>query len=112
MPRPTTLLISLPPSEVICPPSNRPITSRENNPCNANSAWLHSVIGKSRSLPPSKTFGGSYVYARLSGSSHLCSVESRNGAVRGRLAVARLRSPLIKPDVPISGIRLSDWFHL
>ena len=21
-------------------------------------------------------------------------------------------SPLIKPDVPISGIRLSDWFHL
>ena len=39
-------------------------------------------------------------------------VESRNGAVRGRLAVARFRSPLIKPDVRISRIRLSDWFHL
>ena len=23
----------------------------------------------------------------------------------------RFPSPLIKPDVPISGIRLSDWFH-
>src|SRR5947199_1617242 len=36
-------------------------------------------------------------------------VESRNGAARGRLAVARFRSPLIKPDVQISRIRLSDW---
>src|SRR5438445_2921585 len=36
-------------------------------------------------------------------------VESRNGAVRGRLAVARFRTPLIKPDVRISRIRLSDW---
>jgi hypothetical protein len=35
-------------------------------------------------------------------------VESRNGAVRGLLAVARFRSPLIKPDVRISRIRLSD----
>jgi hypothetical protein len=38
-------------------------------------------------------------------------VESRNGAVRDLLAVARFRSPLIKPDVRISRIRLSDWFH-
>ena len=29
--------------------------------------------------------------------------------MRGRLAVARFRSPLIKPDVQISRIRLSDW---
>ena len=29
--------------------------------------------------------------------------------MRGRLAVARFRSPLIKPDVRISRIRLSDW---
>ncbi len=34
-------------------------------------------------------------------------VESRTGAVAER----RFPSPLIKPDVPISGIRLSDWFH-
>ena len=31
---------------------------------------------------------------------------------RGVLVAARLPSPLIKPDVPISGIRLSDWLHL
>ncbi|MEH2608570.1 hypothetical protein [Bradyrhizobium sp. AZCC 1693] len=29
----------------------------------------------------------------------------------GRAATSRFLSPLIKPDVPISGIRLSDWFH-
>src|ERR1700751_5036167 len=44
---------------------------------------------------------------------------SRNGAMgrvedgRGNLghsATPRFPSPLIEPDVPISGIRLSDWF--
>jgi hypothetical protein len=35
-------------------------------------------------------------------------VESRTGAV----ALPRLPSPLIKPDVRISRIRLSDWLHL
>jgi hypothetical protein len=41
----------------------------------------------------------------------------RNGRVedgRGNLghsATPRFPSPLIEPDVPISGIRLSDWFH-
>jgi hypothetical protein len=35
-------------------------------------------------------------------------VESRKGAVRDRMAVARFLFPLIKPDVPISSIRLSD----
>src|SRR3954452_11698926 len=34
-------------------------------------------------------------------------VESRTGAV----AVLRFPSPLIKPDVRISRIRLSDWFR-
>jgi hypothetical protein len=28
------------------------------------------------------------------------------------MAVPRFPSPLIKPDVRISRIRLSDWFHL
>ena len=27
------------------------------------------------------------------------------------MANAPFPSPLIEPDVPISGIRLSDWFH-
>jgi hypothetical protein len=39
------------------------------------------------------------------------SVESRKGAVRGLLAAARFPSPLIKPDVPFSSIRLSDRIH-
>jgi len=29
----------------------------------------------------------------------------------GHSATPRFPSPLIKPDVPISGIRLSDWLH-
>src|ERR1017187_7965798 len=38
-------------------------------------------------------------------------VESRKSAVRGLLAAARFPSPLIKPDVPFSSIRLSDRLH-
>lgn len=37
-----------------------------------------------------------------------CRVEER----RGDACALRLLSPLIKLDVPISGIQLSDWFHL
>ncbi len=33
------------------------------------------------------------------------------GAVADQLALPRLPSPLIKPDVRVSRIRLSDWFH-
>ena len=40
------------------------------------------------------------------------SVELRMGAVAwGLWPTLRFPSPLIKPNVPISGIRLSDWFH-
>ncbi len=39
-------------------------------------------------------------------------VESRMGAVAwGLWPSLRFPSPLIEPDVPVSGIRLSDWFH-
>ena len=38
-------------------------------------------------------------------------VESRRGAVLEPLAQSRFPSPLIKPDVRISRIRLSDWLH-
>ena len=39
-------------------------------------------------------------------------VESRMGAVAwGLWPSPRFPSPLIKPDVPISGIRLSGWLH-
>ena len=36
--------------------------------------------------------------------------ESRRGAVT-RMSVCRFPSPLIKPDMQISRIRLSDWLH-
>ena len=40
------------------------------------------------------------------------SVESRMGAVAwGLWPTPRFPSPLIKPGVPISGTRLSDWLH-
>ena len=39
-------------------------------------------------------------------------VESRMGAVAwGQWPTPRFPSPLIKPGVPISGTRLSDWLH-
>src|SRR5450759_4662707 len=38
-------------------------------------------------------------------------VESRTGASTGATAPPRFPSPLIKPDVRICRIRLSDWFH-
>ncbi len=37
-------------------------------------------------------------------------VEDGRGSL-GHSATPRFPSPLIKPNVPISGIRLSDWFH-
>src|ERR1700747_954234 len=37
-------------------------------------------------------------------------VEDGRGSL-GHSATPRFPSPLIKPDVPISGIRLSDWLH-
>jgi hypothetical protein len=52
-------------------------------------------------------------YSRESGHSGTPAlVESRTGAVAyGRGPTLRFPSPLIKPDVPISGIRLSGWLH-
>jgi hypothetical protein len=41
-----------------------------------------------------------------------CPVESKMGAVAGGLWPSpRFPSPLIEPEVPISGVRLSDWLH-
>jgi hypothetical protein len=37
-------------------------------------------------------------------------VEDGRGSL-GHSATPRFPSPLIEPDVPISGIRLSDWLH-
>jgi len=37
-------------------------------------------------------------------------VEDERGSL-GHAATLRFPSPLIEPDVPFSGIRLSDWLH-
>ena len=37
-------------------------------------------------------------------------VEDGRGSL-GHSATLRFPSPLIEPDVPVSGIRLSDWLH-
>ena len=47
-------------------------------------------------------------YIRQSKISVVSRVEERRGCRHGRL---RFPSPLIKPDVRISRIRLSDWLH-
>ena len=47
---------------------------------------------------------------RTSGDVRDGKVEDGRGNL-GRSATPRFPSPLIEPDVPISGIRLSDWFH-
>src|SRR6185312_11643935 len=51
------------------------------------------------------------IFASLTSASGGSGVESRRGAVVARSAQARFLSPLIKPDVRISRIRLSDWLH-
>src|SRR6202521_5825690 len=55
------------------------------------------------------------VYARIHAAGNTATyarVESRMGAVTwGLWPTLRFPSPLIEPDVPISGIRLSDWLH-
>src|ERR1700746_1149201 len=38
-------------------------------------------------------------------------VEDGRGSLGATWPTPRFPSPLIKPDVPISGIRLSDWLH-
>src|SRR3954451_10521585 len=64
------------------------------------------------------TLGGherdvSAISLELSVSTRVPRVEPRTGAVTwAKLASPRFPSPLIKPDVRISRIRLSDWIHL
>jgi hypothetical protein len=53
------------------------------------------------------TFAAAPMKNQSLGGFRATSVESRRGAVSHRFL-----SPLIKLDVPISGIQLSDWLHL
>ena len=80
-------------------------TKRRNSPC---PLWVNRVgLTVNRRLPL-------YPHQRTSSDrlGRSGSVESRMGAVAwGLWPTPRFPSPLIKPDVPISGIRLSDWLH-
>ena len=61
------------------------------------------------SLTATKRIVGRWTASRQRRSS-AASVESRRSAVT-RISVCRFPSPLIKPDVRFSRIRLSDWLH-
>ena len=74
-------------------------------------------VADERGLTLTVAAGDLPVPSRLSGvlvltETETMSVESRKGAVVcTALASLRFPSPLIKPDVRISRIRLSDWLH-
>ena len=57
------------------------------------------------------------MHVRFTAAVERTSVDVSNGRVEdgrgnlGHAATLRFPSPLIEPDVPISGIRLSDWLH-
>jgi hypothetical protein len=76
---------------------------------------INDGLGGYPKVPPN--FRLKFPFARLSllfamrGDSKPFGVESRKSAVRGLLAAARFPSPLVKPDVPFSSIRLSDRLH-
>ena len=96
-----------PPSELIVPPSNRATISRLPDPSNSKLDWLHSVLAKAV-LSLALTVVWKLSYARKGGLLPIASVESRPGASTDAEAPPRFPAPLIKPDVPVSGIRLSD----
>jgi len=73
------------------------------------SSDLHRSAGPSSRAPASYTF---LPKAHIRSSAAKGTVESRKGAVPESYCMpTRFPSPLIKPDVPVSSIRLSDRLH-
>jgi len=73
------------------------------------SSDLHRSAGPSSRAPTSYTF---LPKAHIRSSAAKGTVESRKGAVPESYCMpTRFPSPLIKPDVPVSSIRLSDRLH-
>ena len=100
-----------PASEVTRPPSNAATSTRPPALPNAIPVALHCVgIGKHppsrlNSFPQNKFYSFRDPDAPQSGR-----VEDGRGGL-GHAATLRFPSPLLKPDVRISRIRLSDWFQ-
>src|SRR3954464_5695587 len=99
-----------PASDVTNPASNAASTERPSTVPKSNASALHSVgIGASSNrrkvVAPQQLS-----LIRSLGALIISRVEERRGSL-GHAATPRFPSPLIKPDVPISGIRLSDQLH-
>ena len=89
------------------------VSSQENSVVSSHSMTSSQNISGSRTA---STVAKTSI-ARCARSAHAArtlylKVKSRTGAVVGPSAPPRFPSPLIKPDVRISRIRLSDWLHL
>ncbi len=96
-----------PPSQVVAGPLKSAIPGRPWCAAKGNSDWVHSVVAKVvLRWIVTACFETQLCHRGRLFASHL--VESRTGAVRDLLAVARFPSPLIKPDVRIARIRLSE----
>ncbi len=70
-------------------------------------------MGQSRKCRPVSSMSASPTKADIAEDRcrvRLGRVEDGRGSL-GHSATLRFPSPLIEPDVPISGIRLSDWLH-
>jgi hypothetical protein len=93
--RVTACKVAARPTADSCPEaSTRPVTRPDRSVATMSYRQLHRWI----LLPPVICAVGAHV-------------ESRKGAVPSATARARFPSPLIKPDVPFSSIRLSDRIH-
>ena len=85
--------------------ASRPKTSRRSRQITPNalhSEWHHT--------DPAGRTASARQLQRCAKTLRVGRVEEGRGSL-GHAASPRFPSPLIKPDVPISGIRLSDWLH-
>ena len=69
------------------------------------------VSGVRRRLLPTSSATNVIVRASMAVHDRYGRVEDGRGSLGATWPSPRFPSPLIKPDVPISGIRLSDWLH-
>jgi hypothetical protein len=87
---------------------------RDRTPFGASACYLPKLVHEAfRSCQSRREAVCFQSEAVIAAQSNDAVVESRMGAVAwGQWPTPRFPSPLIEPDIPISGIRpLSDWLH-